>query len=83
MMCSIMRLFLFITGNLWDRLKSFLPRASYSFFLRLDYSNRFAVDEGGNGFSDNSRDRLPLGHGAHDQHDEARRHCDRHFRFDG
>jgi hypothetical protein len=27
MMCSIMRLFLFITGNLWDRLKSFLTRA--------------------------------------------------------
>jgi hypothetical protein len=26
---------------------------------------------------------LPLGHGAHDQHDEARRHRDRHFRFDG
>ncbi len=26
---------------------------------------------------------LPLGHGAHDQHDEDRRHRDRHFRFDG
>jgi hypothetical protein len=26
---------------------------------------------------------LPLGHGARDQHDEARRHRDRHFRFDG
>ena len=26
---------------------------------------------------------LPLGHGAHDQHDEARRDRDRHFRFDG
>ena len=25
---------------------------------------------------------LPLGHGAHDQHEEARRHRDRHFRFD-
>jgi hypothetical protein len=26
---------------------------------------------------------LALGHGAHDQRDEARRHRDRHFRFDG
>ena len=25
---------------------------------------------------------LPLGHGAHDQQDEARRHGDGHFRFD-
>jgi hypothetical protein len=28
-------------------------------------------------------DSLPLGHGTHDQHDQARRHRDRHFRFDG
>ena len=26
---------------------------------------------------------LPLGHSAHDQHDEARRHGDSDFRFDG
>jgi hypothetical protein len=25
---------------------------------------------------------LPLGHGAHDQHDEARRNSDGNFRFD-
>ncbi len=58
-------------------------RASYSLFLRLDYSNRFAVDEGGKRILDSPRVRYPWGHGAHYQHDEARRHCDRHFRFDG
>ena len=33
--------------------------------------------------SDSRRVRYTLGHGAHDQDDKARRHCDRHFRFDG
>jgi hypothetical protein len=34
-------------------------RASYSLFLRLDYSNRFAVDEGGKRILDSPRVRYP------------------------
>jgi hypothetical protein len=36
-----------------------VARASYSLFLRLDYSNRFAVDEGGKRISDSRRVRYP------------------------
>jgi hypothetical protein len=44
-------------------------------------TSHLEVAESGN--LDSRGIRYPLGHGAHDQQEETRRHRDRHFRFDG
>ena len=57
-------------------------RASYSFFFASTTPIGVHSTRAESGFGQPPR-WLPLGHGAHDQHDEALRHCDRHFRFYG
>jgi hypothetical protein len=47
---------------------------------RVRAMSEFQLGPGGNGPFSAS---LPLSHGAHDQCDEARRHGDSDFRFDG